>query len=154
MLDRPRYYRRDGTPIPNNVDDVLVWAESFERANRRVCCTNFWWGGRLSTVFLGLDHAWGNGPPLIFETMLFGLECHGGDLFCDRYSTEKEAIAGHSVIVRKLKNPFNVLALFIEHFRTFADIWCDHYNQWQLGGRILPRTNRRSGTQGDHNFNA
>jgi hypothetical protein len=28
---------------------------------------------RVSTVFLGLDHSWlSDGPPLIFETMIFG----------------------------------------------------------------------------------
>lgn len=28
----------------------------------------------VSTVFLGLDHNWGNGPPILFETMIFGGE--------------------------------------------------------------------------------
>jgi hypothetical protein len=26
---------------------------------------------RISTVWLGLDHRWGEGPPVIFETMIF-----------------------------------------------------------------------------------
>ena len=26
----------------------------------------------VSTVFLSLDHGWGEGPPILFETMVFG----------------------------------------------------------------------------------
>lgn len=50
----------------------------------------------VSTVWLGIDHQWGNGPPLIFETMVFGGE-HDQDT--TRYSTEAEALAGHDEIV-------------------------------------------------------
>ncbi len=28
--------------------------------------------GDISTVFLGMNHQWGAGPPLVFETMIFG----------------------------------------------------------------------------------
>ena len=31
-------------------------------------------GISVSTVFLSLDYQWGEGPPLIFETMIFGGE--------------------------------------------------------------------------------
>lgn len=47
----------------------------------------------VSTVWLGLDHSWlEQGPPLIFETMIFG------GLLADtqwRYSTEEQALEGH-----------------------------------------------------------
>lgn len=46
----------------------------------------------VSTVFLGLNHRWGGGPPLIFETMIFGGE---HDEYQERYSTWQEAEAGH-----------------------------------------------------------
>lgn len=54
----------------------------------------------ISTVWLGLDHSFGYGPPLIFETMVF----KGGesDLDCERYSTEEEALAGHAAICEKV----------------------------------------------------
>ena len=26
----------------------------------------------ISTVFLSIDHSWGDGPPVLFETMIFG----------------------------------------------------------------------------------
>lgn len=52
-----------------------------------------WWGGWLSTVWLGLDHSHGEGKPLIFESMLFYKSWSEIDM--DRYSTEKEAFEGH-----------------------------------------------------------
>lgn len=51
---------------------------------------------RISTVFLGLDHRYdrydGHGPPLVFETMIFG-----GPLDEEqaRYATMDEAKEGH-----------------------------------------------------------
>lgn len=53
----------------------------------------------VSTVFLGLDHNWGGGPPLLFETMIF-TDGEGG--YCRRYSAWEEAEAGHWETVRML----------------------------------------------------
>jgi hypothetical protein len=48
---------------------------------------------RVSTVFLGIDHNLsGKGPPLLFETMIFG-GTHND--YQKRYSTYKEAEEGH-----------------------------------------------------------
>ena len=44
----------------------------------------------VSTVWLGLDHAHGDGPPILFETMVFG-EGSWVDQDCQRYSTLLEA---------------------------------------------------------------
>lgn len=49
-------------------------------------------GVKISTVFLGLDHGFGMGPPQWFETMVFGGACAGD---CERYATWDEAAAGH-----------------------------------------------------------
>lgn len=46
----------------------------------------------ISTVWLGLDHAWGSELPLIFETMVFG-GVH--DQEQERYTWEWEALEGH-----------------------------------------------------------
>jgi hypothetical protein len=69
----------------------------------RIAFTDF--GGRLSvsTVFLGLDHRFtGDGPPLIFETMVFG----GTDLTdrsCSRCTTWEQAEAEHARVVEALR---------------------------------------------------
>ena len=54
---------------------------------------------RVSTVFLGLDHQHFDGPPLLFETMVFVGE-HGDEM--ERYSTWDEAVAGHDAMVAKV----------------------------------------------------
>ena len=46
----------------------------------------------VSTVFLGLDHSFGGGPPLLFETMIFD---GGEEEHCVRYSTWQQAEEGH-----------------------------------------------------------
>lgn len=54
----------------------------------------------VSTVLLMIDHNFlGEGPPIIFETMVFGGEM---DEACWRYSTEEAARDGHETIVEAL----------------------------------------------------
>lgn len=51
-------------------------------------------GVEVFTSWLGVDHNFlGVGPPLIFETMVFGSE---RDEEQHRYATEEEALLGHS----------------------------------------------------------
>jgi hypothetical protein len=50
--------------------------------------------GTLSTVFLGIDHQYGDGPPLVFETMFFSHETEERPL--RRYNTWDEAHKGHA----------------------------------------------------------
>jgi hypothetical protein len=55
----------------------------------------------VSTVWLGLDHSYGfEGPPMIFETLIFG-----GDLDGEmwRYSTREEAKEGHERAVELVR---------------------------------------------------
>ena len=54
----------------------------------------------ISTVFLGIDHQFGDGPPLLFETMVFG-----GSLDQEQryYTTWDEAVAGHAAMVARVK---------------------------------------------------
>lgn len=57
-------------------------------------------GARVSTVWLGIDHAWGDGPPIIFETMVFGGELDG-EIW--RYSTEDQAARGHQLVCAEVR---------------------------------------------------
>lgn len=91
-------YDRQGKQIT----DLLQWAKLFERGDyKRVAVTTLPDGKWISTVWLGLDHSFGSGPPLIFETMVFPSKDDMGDLDCDRYSTEEEALEGHQRMVEK-----------------------------------------------------
>lgn len=87
------YYDRSGQPI-----GMMEWATEME-GNRRVAADEVD-GVRVSTVWLGLDHSFGGGCPLIFETMVFGGPL---DMEQDRYSTEAEAIAGHVSMLARVK---------------------------------------------------
>jgi hypothetical protein len=59
-------------------------------------------GKLVSTVWLGMDHRFlDDGPPLIFETMVFPADGSLDELECERYSTEEEARAGHARLVKE-----------------------------------------------------
>lgn len=51
---------------------------------------------RVSTVWIGIDHALYGGPPIIFETMIFGL---WEDEYQVRYATLEQARVGHQEAV-------------------------------------------------------
>jgi len=68
-----RYILHGKIPVP--CEDLLTWAHWIEenwrdRVVRQEDMGPYW----ISTVFLGLDHNWGDGPPLLFETMVFRTE--------------------------------------------------------------------------------
>lgn len=94
------YYSRDGEPMT-----LEEWSatypetqEEFEATKRVAKTTVGDW--EVSTVWLGLDHSFMEGPPLIFETMIFGGEY---DSECWRYSTEAQALEGHEAAVKLLQ---------------------------------------------------
>jgi hypothetical protein len=58
----------------------------------------------ISTVWIGIDMNYSDeGPPLIFETMVFnrspGSEVLGDEEGCWRWATEEEAHTGHRMLV-------------------------------------------------------
>ena len=85
------YYilNKRGQPLP--IGDVLEWGKWFATTNR-ITARKRIGSVRVSTVFLGLDHSFGGGPPLLWETMIFGGP-HGDCKW--RYSSLKDALAGH-----------------------------------------------------------
>lgn len=117
ILDEVRpgmHYDREGRPI-----SLRQWCKLHDRIEYvRVAEDTIgpYW---ISTVWLGLDHGWGEGPPMIFETMVFGEpEWHDGFEFKNtqiegrmlrpdfdqrRYSTLREARIGHAELVTEVK---------------------------------------------------
>jgi hypothetical protein len=94
----------DKTPQPA---DMLTWAVWMQEQDRRVDHTRINDKVTVSTVFLGLDHNWGDGPPLLFETMVFGGPTHEE---MRRYSTWDQAEKGHAMIVKATKRAVEQLA--------------------------------------------
>jgi hypothetical protein len=87
------YYARDGAPI-----DRDRYAELSEDDVYRQVAAERVGEALVSTVWLGLDHSGCGDPPLIFETMVFGV----GIDDCTRYDTEQHALDGHRRIVEAL----------------------------------------------------
>ena len=111
MTERPTYYTRAGDPLSFAEFVATIVKDRQKRVARTTVGDTY-----VSTVFLGLDHAC-EGPPMIFETMIFGGD---RDQDCWRYSTEEEARAGHAKAVELLKRdkavsdiPMIVLHVFI-----------------------------------------
>lgn len=83
-------------------NDVNTWSKWFSAAKRTVESTMVESDVVVSTVFLGVDHSFGNGePPLLFETMVFGGEENG---LCERVDTWDNAVQMHKRIVAKLNH--------------------------------------------------
>lgn len=88
--------------------DLTTWAAWYENhENRRVAFDEGednkgpW---SLSSVCLGMDHGWGDGPPVLFETMLFRdnkAADDDGDMW--RFCTWEEIASFHRRKVAELK---------------------------------------------------
>lgn len=77
--------------------DLMTWAHWMETHHKSRHVADEQVGGiRVSTVFLGLNHQWSEGPPLIFETMIFGGPL---DQEMDRCSTWEQAEAMHKAMM-------------------------------------------------------
>lgn len=97
---RPLYFDRQGQPISED-----EWLRRLGSPGVKVEHTMVR-EARISTVWLGLDHSHGDGLPLIFETMVFGLEGEGAPRW--RYSTEVEAIDGHWSAVQWVQDTLRI----------------------------------------------
>lgn len=90
-------YILDANGNPIAAPDVPTWAKWFETAQRQVALTKVEPGVvEVSTVFLGLDHGFGSGPPVLWETMIFG-GSHDG--YRNRYGSRAAAVEGHKLAV-------------------------------------------------------
>jgi hypothetical protein len=93
MID---YYDRQGNPITQDRYIKLFEDMAYKRVAETMVGP-YW----VSTVWIGLDHGFGNGEPLIFETMVFHKDKGWLDEDMDRYSTEAEALEGHERMVER-----------------------------------------------------
>jgi hypothetical protein len=87
-------YILDAEGEPVACDDLHAWAQWMETNDRGVARDEPVPGVLVSTVFLGVDHAHLGGPPVLWETMIFGFE---NDEYQERYTSKANALAGHAV---------------------------------------------------------
>jgi hypothetical protein len=121
-------YRLDGSPYPDGLEGLFQWARDLEDHRGRIVRQEITWNGLfVSTVWIGLDHRFGDGPPLIFETMVFDrIGDRGADgLEMNRYSTLAEAECGHYLIRDRVASLRYTLRYWwrqvLEHVREEAD---------------------------------
>ena len=80
--------------------ELMEWAKFYETRERFMFNESVG-DAKVSTVFLGLDHGYGDGAPVLFESMIFG-GLHADSQW--RYCTYGEAEAGHKRIVQCLRD--------------------------------------------------
>lgn len=78
--------------------DMLSWVKMFEKVDRVVNKTKL---GKVEvdTVFIGLQ--FGNDPPILFQTMVFGVSI---DQNHDRCTTWAEAEAMHEAMCQRVRD--------------------------------------------------
>lgn len=91
-------YILDENGVPVLETDLLKWGRWFEKSDRHVARTQVSDDVFVSTIFLGLDHSFSGGDPILWETLIFGGPHHGDG---SRYTTREDALAGHERFVAK-----------------------------------------------------
>lgn len=85
--------------VPIECNDVIQWGLMFSNQDRKVDATTIG-DSSVSTVFLGLDHNWGEGEPVLWETLVFDGPFDG---LMDRCSgTREDAQQMHNNMVEKI----------------------------------------------------
>lgn len=135
IRDRPLYYVLIGQTAVPCEDDPLKWSRLNFGQERRVAQTRVMTFCQVSTVFLGLDHAFFSGPPLLFETMVFWHGEHGYEQ--ERCSTWEQAEAMHREMIDQVRRPGAVAAFVRRTWREAVEAaredWRDAWRE--LRGR-------------------
>lgn len=91
------YYDKQGNVISEGEYRVLKYKTP---GYKRVAATTLPDGTWISTVWLGMNHAYtASQSPIIFETMVFSSGMSDGYMM--RYSTLEDALNGHARMVQK-----------------------------------------------------
>ncbi len=93
----------DGVPV--ECRDILEWADWVSTHDRTLAKTKVGYK-TVSTVFLSIDHRFGPGDPILWETIIFN---HDGSasIYQERYSSQEDALKGHTKAVNSLLHRFN-----------------------------------------------
>lgn len=99
---KPKFADKDGNPINSQQWSILQQDDDYKiikQETHEIDGVSYF----ISTVWLGLDHAFFPSPDLhIFETMVFSPDNQVTDYYMERYSTLQQAIDGHQKVVEKV----------------------------------------------------
>lgn len=90
--------------------DVLKWGQWMEEAHKkgsRIVAKTEIVDIRVSTVFLGIDHAFNPDKPILFKTMVFGSKKY--EDFQQIYHTWDEAKKGHEQILQAIRKDLTTI---------------------------------------------
>jgi hypothetical protein len=114
---RDYYYKIDLTAPPGDRQAIphtgpfmewAVWHESMMMAGKQICRHDRVEGYLVSTIFLAMNHDFGGeGPPILWETMVLGEGEHAGGQW--RHSSEKEALGCHAAVLASLLTDLGVI---------------------------------------------
>ena len=93
------YWILDADKRPVKTDSVEEWGRFFEKPDR-IVAQDVIGDVRVSTVFLGIDHSWDSGPPVLFETMIFGGEHDQHQARCSTWQQAKDMHAKACALIR------------------------------------------------------
>jgi hypothetical protein len=101
---KPSRYILNSVGEPVTESDLLTWAKAFKNSDRKVKQEHV--GPFLvSTVFLGLDHNFSEGPPILWETMVFLKDPRGRQVRIDQdrcSGSSEQALAMHAAMVERI----------------------------------------------------
>lgn len=95
------YYTLDknNKPVPSTIEKYCEWIE--QNPTKKALKQETIDESYISTVFLGLDHAWNSDVPVLWETMIFG---GAFDQYQERYTSVEDALKGHEYAVSLAKD--------------------------------------------------
>lgn len=106
-----QYFDIEGNPVEFDLESpegmemmVKLWNKEYRRVAQ-----DYVGDIHVSTVFLPIDHGWGEGPPILFETMVFGYGDDEEAIWEGRewqwsYATKEEALVGHAKVLEAVRN--------------------------------------------------
>lgn len=104
MKYEPKWYilDKENKPVLSTSEGWYKWISDNNGFPIRIDYTQVSDKVYVSTIFLGLNHNFGEGPPILFETMIFGFD--DGIEYQWRYSSFDDAMVGHDMAVKKAMN--------------------------------------------------
>jgi hypothetical protein len=100
---------KEGAPMAiahDSQENVLTWGRFMEDPRNKIVARSRGNGLIVSTVFLGVDHGWGEEVPILWETMVFREppdDQSMSELDCERCAgTREQAEAQHERVCARL----------------------------------------------------
>lgn len=110
-----RYMDKAGSEIDLRTYAKLIEDPGYKTIGR----TRLWWGGIVSTVWLGLNHAYRENECEIFETMVFTWNYTSIGDYCERYATLEQAEQGHKEAIKIFNHPKYIVPAIAEAIKIW-----------------------------------